>query len=70
MSLDQRMAELLGDELEPDEHTCPVFLEMPPETARVVAEGLRCALYGGAWPRGGRRALLLVMDGLTEALAT
>lgn len=66
--LDQRIDALLGDEIT-DADECPVILEMGEETARMVVEGLRWALYGGAQPPGGRRALLVTLDAITEALA-
>ncbi len=72
-NLDERMAELIGpaDDVAPDHDTdaCPVILEITPSAARVLVEGLRWALYGGAPPPDGRRALLLVLDGITAALA-
>lgn len=67
-TLDQRIDELLGDEIT-DTDECPVFLEMSEATAAVLVEGLRWALYGGAPPPGGRRALLVTLDAITAALA-
>lgn len=72
-NLDERMAELIGpaDDVTSahDADACPVILEITPSTALVLVEGLRWALYGGAPPPDGRRALLLVLDGITAALA-
>ncbi|MCA1572726.1 MAG: hypothetical protein LC798_21010 [Chloroflexi bacterium] len=67
-SLDQRMDDLLGP-VEADPAGCPVFLEMTEAMACRVVEGLRWALYGGAQPPDGRRALLLVLDSIDLALS-
>lgn len=68
-ALDQRIDALLGDERS-ENATCPVFVEMSEATAVVVIDALRWALYGGAQPPCGRKALLVVLDALMLATST
>lgn len=68
MTLDRRIDEALGGEAcaECEPH---VHLELSEDCAGAMVEALRWALYGGAAPPDGRRALLVMLDALTLGMS-